>query len=362
MATTLTVALIGDPKTALLGDGQTKLGLRDPKDYDVPYADRPKVDLEVGDDETLGSIMVRAAEHFNVQRGAWVGPDEGGPYDRVKGVAFVSFYTPEHHDRFRGWHSELPLVDDEGHLYFTYLWHDITFAQVGRAAEAGVFVGDPTKPYLILQPGIGNGLLVDWPTLQAIWSGFQFLIEQLDTLGGAYATKKLIIDKLRQRFGGAPPVIEKHASAWAERSARPDNVFNALGDGPWHGQDLADLLGVPASETEAFLAGAGWAQDGAGLWRRRQDEEAKFLNDTLDLIIHTGMTAERESVEQLVLDRAKKLVETGQAPPPLDLRKVIPHLPDDGIGFRDPNVVQGGYAIGRLRKTLWRVLYRFRGP
>jgi hypothetical protein len=354
--TVVSVALIGDPQTAFVVGDEGITGLRFPQDFEIPYADRPKVDLEVEEDDTLGSIMLRAAQHFNVESGTW-GDTE------IDMVAFIAFYTPEHEREFRGWHVELPLVDEEGRLYFDYEWKNVTFAQVQLAADAGVFVGDPTKPYLLLQPGIGNGQITDWATLHAIYEALKYLVAGLSAAGGIYGgvqAVQAVINRLRERLAQAAPVIESQGAEWDLRRIRPDNLFNALGDGPWQRDDLAKRLGTTPEQAEAFILGAGWAQDGAGLWRRGQDEEAKFLDNTFDLVIHTGMTANREAVERLVLDRARHLLDTGQAPE-LDWDEVMRHLPDDGVGFRDPDAIPD-YSVGRLRKTWWRIRYRFRGP
>jgi hypothetical protein len=143
MANSVAVALIGD-----LSDRQHGVG---DELMNVPYADLEKFELDVADDETLGSVLERAARHWDV------------PYYRH----VVAFYRPDHGltGHATRWRGMLPLVDSRGRVSWGHSFETIQYAELRRSGEAGALDGDPRRPYLILQPPAGNGVLPDWPTL-----------------------------------------------------------------------------------------------------------------------------------------------------------------------------------------------------
>lgn len=210
---------------------------------------------------------------------------------------------------------------------------EVTYRELVAAAEAGVIDGDPRRPYLVLQPGFGNGMLVDWQTLVVVWVAFWHVLDKIDVALSVSEKAQNALDKLRNRAKDAAPVVEEHFREWDERGGRPDNVDALLGRRPWHEGDLAQVLGCTPGEACAFLAGAGYARDSAGLWRRGEDEEAELLHGNLELAIQTAMNFEREAIERILRERVEKLLESGEAPE-LDWDTLV-DLPYDDRGFRE---------------------------
>lgn len=163
MSINVTVALVGDPQTAFEG-------LQWPGDFMKPYEKRPKVDLVVDEDETLGEVLGRAAEHWNV----------ASAHGFADVPAFVEFYRPDHRPMMK---VELALLDADGRVYFTHDWRNVTHSDLLAADEAGLLMGDPRRPYLLLQPGMGNGSLIDWAMLAGIWQAFRDALGFLDEAG-----------------------------------------------------------------------------------------------------------------------------------------------------------------------------------
>jgi hypothetical protein len=151
MPLTVTVALVGDPANPLAPPYEEFFE----REWARPYADRERIELEVDESETLGEVMTRATQAWNVE----VPEDWAGP------VAFIGFYVPEDEQSFHGWQSSITLVDDRGRAIWNNYWKDVRYGDLLRAADAGVLEGDPLRPYLILHAEIGNGLIADWGTV-----------------------------------------------------------------------------------------------------------------------------------------------------------------------------------------------------
>lgn len=321
MSFEVTVALAGDPRTAFAG--MHLQGMRFPQDFAQPYDERAKFELEATEDDTLGSVLQRAAEYWAVQS------DHGAPIDSV---ASIDFHDPARPLQLRG---ELALLDPDGRVRWTWQWQDVTYRQLFEAHDAGLLPGDPHEPFLLLQPGIGNGMLADWQTLITVWEAFWYVLERVAAVGGAAAGAKMVVDRLRERTEKAPSVVRDHYAEWRRRGARPDNVNALLGERPWHADDLARRFGCTLAEAEAFLLGAGYGKAPSGLYRRGQDAEAELLQGNLEFMIHTAMTTNRGAAEKVLEKRVQRFLETGEAAA-LDWHRELPGLPEDGIGFRDP--------------------------
>ncbi len=346
----ITVALAGDPETALVQSEGSILGMRHPEDFEQPYEARLKVEIDAEVSDTLRTVLGRAAEAFGVRAKTW-SPDP------MESVAFVDFHRDGEAPSLR---SELALVDEQGRVRFTHRWKEVTYRELLAAEEAGTLAGDPRRPYLLLQPGIGNGLMVDWQTLVVAWVVFWEILDKTDITLSLGERAKRALEKLRGRGGDAPAVLEGLYAGWQERGGRVDNIDALLGQRPWHLQDLADLLGCSTGQAEAFLLGAGYAASPqTGLWSRGQDEVAQLLHGNLEFVIHMAMTTRRDAVERVLRDRLERLLETGEAPP-LDWQDLA-DLPDDGVGLRDPNQVAAEQARLQphwLTRLWWRIRYR----
>lgn len=350
MSLQITVALAGDPEASLVQSEHQIPGMRHPEDFDQPYEARLKVEIDAEEDETLKTVLGRATEAFGVRVETW----SPSPMDSI---AFVDFHRQGEPLRLR---SELALVDERGLVRFTHHWAEVTYGELLAAEQAGTLDGDPRRPYLLLQPGIGNGLMVDWQTLVIAWVVFWQILDKIDITLSVGERAKRTLEKLRGRSEGAPNVLEGLYADWLERGGRVDNIDGLLGQRPWHLQDLAELLGCSPAQAEVFLLGAGYAASPrTGLWSRGEDEEAKLLHGNLEFVIHTAMTTRRDAVERVLRERLEHLVETGEAPP-LDWQDLA-DLPGDGVGLRDPEQVaaeQEELEPSWLTRLWWRIRYR----
>lgn len=50
--------------------------------------------------------------------------------------------------------------------------------------EADALLGDPRRPYVVLNPPMGNGVLGSWDDVVRAWTVFWELLERLDVVGG----------------------------------------------------------------------------------------------------------------------------------------------------------------------------------
>ncbi len=344
MLTRVTVALVGDPETALVAGG----GLRHPEDWEMPYVERAKRELDVADDERLSSIVQRALEAFDVRVAG--DPD----WNAVDRIAFIAFYKPEDERSLQRLRPDVTLVDSEGRARWEPFWQRVAYREILRAGEAGALDGDPRRPYLILQPGIGNGLLADWQTLVTVWDAFWYVMTK--ALAG-YAGVKAY-QELKERFGRGPEVVGGHYAEWQERGARPDNMDRFLSQKLWHEADLGELLGVTTDEAIGFLSSSGYWRRENGLWECGADEAAKLLHGNLEFMVHTAMTTRRDAAERVLRERTERFLETGAAPE-VDWDE-LGQLPRDEVGFRDPEEVaaqQAAHRPGRLRRLWWRIRY-----
>jgi len=345
----ITVALAGEPRTALvLGSGAINGISRE--DLERPYDERPKVELDVSEGDTLRTILQRAIEHWEIQ---------ASPREPIDSIGRIDFYDTGRIPRLQ---TELPVLDANGRVRWVGDWQQLTYGELRAAGDADVLPGDPSRPYLLLDPGgYGNGLLVDWQTLATVWEAFWYVLDKIDVAGGVYAAKKLVYDRLRERTKDAPAAVRSHYQEWQERGARPDNVDELLGRRPWHADDFAERFGCTRVEAEAFLLGVGYSQGAADmLYRRGEDAEARLLHGNYKLVIHVAMTRERGGVEDMLRERVESFLSTGEAPP-LDWSRVR-EVPRDRIGFRDPEQIAAAERAtrpGALRR-LWETARRRR--
>jgi len=287
----LTVALVGDPHAERRQQAT--------EDLHTPYYDRPKVDVTVDETESFGDVLRQAAQELL--------PD--GRFTE----AFVDFHRDD--GRPPTLRRELHLLDAEGRVRSTRQWMDEPVAEILRAGEAGVLGGDPRRPYLHNTPPMGNGILSDWPTFVEFLRVYWMLMGGLATVGGVWQFFKFVGEAMRTRGPESVPVVESLADAWDARGLRPDRLLDLLGDRPWHLTDLAERLGCSEREAEALLVGLGFAPRSDGLWIAADDEGSRMLRGDIDIIVHAGLTTQREAVEDEWRARAQELVETGHAPP-----------------------------------------------
>lgn len=301
MELTLTVALVGDPRSTFQSEAAN--------DLRTPYFDRPKVEFTAQEDDTLGGVLRRAAAELMPDT-PWSG-------------AFFDFYREGVEPRLR---HELYLLDDQGRVRSTWEWMDVPMRELLRAADAGVLDGDPRRPYLVNNAPEGNGLLPDWPTFVELLKLWWMVAVGVATTGGVWQFFRFVGEALAKRGPESVEVVESHATDWSARGLRPDRLLALLGTRPWHEADLADLLGCTQGEAAALLTGLGYTARREGLWVPADDEGSRLLRGNLDLILAASMTTKTAALEDEFRTRLENLRETGRAQP-VDWNRVdkMPH-------------------------------------
>jgi hypothetical protein len=307
MSEAVTVALLGNPEHAF-DNGAFTWEEGGAKELRVPWDDLPKVSLEVEASETLYQILHRALRDSRIRLPDYVDPDRPP-------LAWVLLYTDREAPTPDDFIYEMTLVDDDGRARWAVPYREVTFGQLVRAAEAGTVAGDPRRLYLILLPPQGDGVMATWSVLLEGLRIAQHVLEMMATAGGAIAFGKFVLDQARQRIGNGRQTIQAHYLDWSERGARPDNFAAMLGVGPWHGADLAQLLGCSLDEAQAILWVYGYEQAASGLWRRGESETAQLVGMVNDDVALTQAWNPNSNFELEMVRRAEGLVTTGEALP-----------------------------------------------
>ena len=160
---TVTVALVGG------GFPQLKPPYEN-QGADVLYRERAKVSLDVQPDEALAAVFERALSNFELEyTDEWLDMPEPASQ-----VYFVAFYKEEDErvamsDR-RTYAHHLITVDEAGLAHWNVGLQHARCGDLVRAAEHGLVDGDPLRPYLILQPPAGNGILLTWAAVMTALS------------------------------------------------------------------------------------------------------------------------------------------------------------------------------------------------
>jgi len=286
------VALVGDPTQPLPEILPERFWLQ-------PYSERQTVALDVRPDESVGDVLQRAVE----QSGA---PGMG---------ARIAFYAPDDEQQLnpRRASPTVPLVDDAGRVTWRHYWYEPTYGELLRSGEAGALNGDPRRPYLLLEPGRGNGFLSDWPTILTVLVAVRYALGLVADMDGAAS----VVDRLRRKTRAASDVIEAKGDDWSSRNGDPYDVAEWLDDRPWLPADLVPLLGCTEDQAEAMLWAFGFAQADSGLWRRNADEEARLLGETTFAGIHLFQHADEEQMRRIVREELEHFLATGRARPAL---------------------------------------------
>lgn len=301
MTMTVTVALLGDP-TRPLGDMLTEESLA------LRYSERSTVELAVEDAETLGQVLTRAAELFDLP--SQLAETYGGlPSD------FVSFYTSRDNSSFQsGITTEVVLVADEGYATWGHYYRDVIYRDLLRSAEAGALGGDPKRPYLVLQPGIGNGVIADWEQLLQAW---EVAYPILKDLGATYGGLQAVARASRAAAKGID-VLRKYHRRWQDRNASPDHMAEFLKRPAWSTQGLATLLACSPDEAEHLLTLHGYSYDGTTkVWSQRGEQVAEFLRGHQEIILAEAAVVDDDLLRRRLEQRSKEFAETGVAPPVL---------------------------------------------
>ncbi len=272
-------------------------GLRHPEDFVRPWDERCKVEIEVEESDTLKTILKRGTEAL----GSELPPAD---YDTFP---FVDFFVEGRGSiRLR---NELTLVDDEGRVRWTWKWADEPYSELLRAHEAGVLVGDPTRIYVLRQPGIGNGVLADFPSFVEL---LRLTFEVLGAVGAVSDVRKWV-HELVLRGRKATDTFEKYRTDWETNGAMPHKVWEFLRQQPWTSGDLARALGANVDEVESILLYLGHVRGADGFWRPGDDALSQFLAGNAEFLLHNPHV-ERRWVRLYLQERLEEFVETGEAP------------------------------------------------
>jgi hypothetical protein len=295
---------------ALIGNRTNWLrGVDYPADWEISYGDRPKVEIEAGERERFGDVLARAAKALRVSPA----PVRGGPYP-WEDPPFIGFYRGDDERDFGGLEREITLLDEDGRVRWTWDWINEPVGEILRAGDAGLIVGDARRPYLILQPGIGNGVPVDWPTFLELWRLWWDIADKVVITAALIEGTRRALTKVRRDPHQLPDIVESRYAQWQTNGGRPDNLASLLGQRPWHAADLAERLGCTIEEAEALLIGFGHERSTSGLWTPGESQEAQLLRDNIAFIVHAGMTTRVDAVEDVLRARAEALANDGMAP------------------------------------------------
>jgi hypothetical protein len=276
--------------------------------FDVPYADRMKVELTVADDETLESVYRRTIDVVEPR----AVPLEGGtilaPLDAVH---WVWFYEPsdevDAHNKYYETARDLVGVGADGLARWNRSRDEIPYGDLIRSGRDGLLRGDPLRPYLVLQcPQGGGGLQLAWDGLLLSWT----------VLGGIEATITAgrFVAGIRKRLRGAP-VIADRRKALEEAGGGPIEVRNLIYGAPWVVGDLRARMGLESDErARLVLELYGCKEDEDGRWRfDTEDQEARFMR-WAEEDVFALMSRGLDVTEDMLRTRLGKMLRTGDPP------------------------------------------------
>jgi hypothetical protein len=276
------------------------------EEYEKPYRVRQTVTIRAADEDTLASVLERAAHHFGTvdSRYGWNSPygivfhreeDEGGGRWSNRRAA-----------------NKLVVLDDQGRAKWRW-WGGVSVQELLRSAAAGAVNGDPLRPYSVVEPHAAAPLAapgVGWDEFVQMYEVFRQVAEVLAIPGGAYASYS-VIKRLATRARAGSDALSRHGSRWGDAGADPDAFDEWLDDRPWLPSEVAELLGCPPPEAQAALWAFGFAPDSVGLWRRRQDKDAEFMDSSRGMLRDYLAGSMQRDAADLIERRIKRHAETG---------------------------------------------------
>jgi hypothetical protein len=291
------VALVGDPQSEAFDFTASQR----------PYRELQKLELEAHEDETLGSVLGRAAARLGADL-TWIADWETG----ITGPAFVAFYRSQDEERGpQPWLTLITLVDGDGHAIWNVPFARVPYSELLRSAEAGALEGDPLRPYLILHPPAGDGLAASWELLVNLWDLAYYVLDHIEVAITAGIGITAIADRIRRQIRNGREVVQCRFGQWRERAGDPATVATLLANRPRSTPDVARLLDCSEEEAEAILWAFGFAPGDGGLWRRDATEDAKLLRGNFELIVHGYDDVE---LQRRFRERYERFLMTGEAP------------------------------------------------
>jgi len=269
-----------------------------------PYADRLAVTFEVEDDESVHQIASRGARELGLQ--GWAAEPR-----------WLGFYRPEDATSVPpAFALSIPAVDDLGKARWIAPPHEVPYAALLRAANEGFLYGDPARLHIALVPPVGDGVLPDWQTIVHALEILKTVGEVLAIPGGVAASWAVFASRLDRESAAAAAVIDEHSSVWSRRGADPYAFEEWLAGGAWSPVQISSHLECSDKEAEAILWAFGFEERKDGMWRQDGEEEAKYLADNMRMMIRMSIgQAEDQQLREEFARRARRLVDTGKAPP-----------------------------------------------
>lgn len=299
----VTVALLGDPTIGPAPEGEPVSDQLPQEEWNRPWDERPKVLLSVGEEEAFGPILARATQAF---RGAF--PEGNFEY---AGVFYCLFKPGDEFGATGPMGKQVTLVDEAGVASWGHPFENVAFGDLLRAAEAGALPGDPLRPYLVLNPPMGNGVSALWPIVLEAWRTVLPVLERIDIVGGGFVVPAAwLLNRLRNRLRRTPAVLERRHEEWAARGALPLEFLQFLDQRPWPQERLARLLGCTTEEAGALLAGRGFTYDPEDRrWHLLSNADARLLEQLWQAAVHLDAVDAESAREEMHL-RVQEILNT----------------------------------------------------
>jgi len=270
VATSIEVALVGLDVRQALATPDRSLNTLPADELSRAWQARPRVVLDVEDDETVAQILDRVAAELDVYENT----DWSLGFGTGRFVALRDDASPiELESRLLDF---VTLVDADGHArWAVYDFSAVTYAELRVAAAAGAMNGDPTQLYFHVRLIPAGGWAPwEWPgiivALNSAWVAIQVLANANDVHD--------LYGKILLRLAGRD-VVTRKTEEWVERNGIPEFIERMLSGDPWKARDLAGLLGVTTAEAESVLMLYGYEKDADGdRWNKSTDLAAKIVN------------------------------------------------------------------------------------
>jgi hypothetical protein len=216
--------------------------------------------------------------------------------------------------------TELALVGEDGRALWLSDLSRVPLRQLVASGRAGTIAGDTTRIYLIRQVPQGDFFGVDWNQLIQLWESVWLVLEKIDTIisvsAGAWAAKRAAEGrKAKKAFEAARRATTRGLAEWMRRGGKPESLVRLIKTRAWRVDELAELLGLDADETEGLLEVLGSEKGDDGLYRPRRTRT--------DLLSRIEREVERASERAMSLgfspavidwsrDRIERTIETGE--------------------------------------------------
>lgn len=229
---------------------------------DVPYEQRAKVSVQASDGTTLGEVIDRAAEHFDVH----IEPDD---IPMSRRVPCIAFFRPS--DGSSGTTEQIGAirtVDPEGGPSWAVRWSEIRLDELVATSEAGLLEGgEPLRPYF--WPVIPQGLFGDLAgSLTWMWMYWEQVLAALETV----SLVRTLIERIK-----AGQSVAREGSRWSDALRRPQDLMPYLDRDARTTAEVASYTGFSDKEVKGALWAMGYALGEDGRWRPGADRAAAVL-------------------------------------------------------------------------------------